>query len=106
MRYNKDGSLGTTFGTNGIVSIDFGGVNRGVEIALDSNGMIIVAGRSGTGSGNDFAVARLFPFYSIISSICRDFTQFPQKLELTLMVDVQCLSRFSLNGECFDSSSI
>ncbi len=61
LRYNSDGSLDTTFDTNGIVAIDFGGDERGVDIALDSIGMIIVAGRSDTGSGNDFSVARLLP---------------------------------------------
>ncbi len=61
IRYNIDGSLDTTFDTNGIAYIDFGGDDRGADIVLDSNGMIIVGGRSDTGSGNDFAAARLLP---------------------------------------------
>ena len=61
IRYSNDGSLDTTFDTNGIAFVDFGGDDRGVDIVLDSNGKIIVAGRSNTGSGNDFATARLMP---------------------------------------------
>ena len=61
LRYNSDSTLDTTFGVNGIATVDFGGDDRGVGIALDSNNMIIVAGRSDSGSGNDFVAARLLP---------------------------------------------
>ena len=46
-RYNTDGSLDTTFGTNGKVMTDFGGVWTGEyanALAIDSSGKIVAAG--------------------------------------------------------------
>ena len=61
IRYSGDDSLDATFSTDGIELVDFGGDDRGIDIALDSNGLVVAAGRSDMGSGNDFAVARLLP---------------------------------------------
>ena len=51
VRYNADGSLDTTFDTDGIVTVtDY----RGVDVALESDGKIVVAGER----GNDFSAMR------------------------------------------------
>jgi len=48
LRYHPDGSLDTTFGNNGIVMTDIGTVDdQAYDIALQSNGKIVVAGRKG-----------------------------------------------------------
>ena len=65
-RYNSDGSLDVTFGTDGKVTTDFGlrtnGVgytNYGRAVATQTDGKIIVAGSSGNGGGeSQFALAR------------------------------------------------
>jgi uncharacterized delta-60 repeat protein len=59
-QYNPDGSLDSTFGTNGLVTTDFNGyVNSvGMSVALQEDGKIIVAGQSYDTNGTDFAVAR------------------------------------------------
>jgi len=55
-RYNNNGSLDNTFGTNGTVTTDFGGTNDYAQaIAIDNNGRIVVAGH---GSYSFFALAR------------------------------------------------
>jgi uncharacterized delta-60 repeat protein len=55
VRYNPDGSLDTTFGTNGQVITDFAGANDSARaIALDNNQKIIVVGMV----NSQFAVAR------------------------------------------------
>jgi len=55
-RYNVDGTLDTTFGTDGIVITDFGfGYNYVSAIALQPDGKVIVAG---TSYNNQFAMAR------------------------------------------------
>jgi len=60
-RYNPDGSLDTTFGTGGGLSIDFfGGDDRAFAVAIQPDGKIVVAGHATTASGGlDFGLARL-----------------------------------------------
>ena len=63
-RFNPDGTLDTTFGSAGLVTIDFDhgtGADQANGVALQSDGSIVVAGTtSGTESNSEtFAVARL-----------------------------------------------
>jgi len=53
-RYNADGSLDTAFGTEGLVTTDFGGDDQGTGVAIQKDGKIVVAGFT----DNDFAIAR------------------------------------------------
>ena len=55
-RYNSDGTLDITFGTNGIVNVS--GINYGVDVTIQPDGKILVAGQSNSNSVT-FAVARL-----------------------------------------------
>jgi uncharacterized delta-60 repeat protein len=62
VRYNSDGTLDGAFGTGGIVSVAFSGgsFDAAHGVVVQADGKIIVAGYStGTGTGNDFALARL-----------------------------------------------
>lgn len=62
-RLNTDGSLDTTFGTNGKVMIDFG-LDQGEdasEIAIDEDGNYVLAGSTYDSPHSDFAVARVLP---------------------------------------------
>ncbi len=55
VRYNPDGSLDTTFGTDGVVTTDFESTyDKANSLVIDSLGKIVVAGES----GNNFALAR------------------------------------------------
>jgi uncharacterized delta-60 repeat protein len=63
VRYNSDGSLDATFGVGGKVTTDFGtegdGSHEGAEdVAIDSNGRIVVVGGTFSPFQRDFAVAR------------------------------------------------
>lgn len=60
VRYSADGSVDTTFGVNGIVTTAPGSGNDELyALALQSDGKLVAAGRSTTGSGTtDLAVAR------------------------------------------------
>ncbi len=53
-RYNSDGSLDLTFGTDGKLTTDFGGSNITYSIVLQADGKIVVAGES----SNDFTLVR------------------------------------------------
>ncbi len=58
-RYNADGSLDTSFSGDGLVTTSFGGTNNyGWDVAVQSDGAIVVAGSSSAGGTLDFAVAR------------------------------------------------
>ncbi len=75
-RYYIDGSLDTTFGTNGIVTTNFGNANRmsyGRSLAIQRDGKIVVGGYTNeinvVGSDN-FIVARFIGDSVPISNIC------------------------------------
>jgi uncharacterized delta-60 repeat protein len=59
VRLQPDGSLDTTFGTNGKVIFDLGGTDdKAAGVALQADGKIVVAGTSNAKGTPDFAVAR------------------------------------------------
>ena len=58
-RYNTDGSLDASFGTNGKVTTDFSNRDdNAYAVAVQSNGKIVAVGRGSNGSNYDFALAR------------------------------------------------
>jgi len=58
VRYNTDGTLDNTFGTGGKLTTDFGSSDDlGYSVALQTDGKIIVAGRSNNGL-DDFGLCR------------------------------------------------
>jgi uncharacterized delta-60 repeat protein len=58
IRYNTDGTLDSTFDSDGIVTTVIGNSSHGYAIAIQSDGKILVAGDSYNGSNFDFALAR------------------------------------------------
>ncbi len=59
VRYNSDGSLDTTFDGDGKLTTAVGtSVDEAQSIAVQSDGKIVVAGRSYTGSNYDFSLVR------------------------------------------------
>ncbi len=66
-RLNTDGTLDTSFGSNGLrtIGIDLGGdlIDRATAVAIQPDGMILVGGSAQNDSENDydFAVVRLTP---------------------------------------------
>lgn len=66
-RYNPDGSLDATFGSNGIVTTDFAiGGDTANALAIQADGKIVAAGIAFIGS-NDFALARYLGEPSILN---------------------------------------
>lgn len=56
VRYNSDGTPDLSFDSDGQITTDFGGNDEGHALALQSDGKIVVAGS--TSSGSDFALVR------------------------------------------------
>lgn len=64
IRYNSDGVLDTSFGGDGIVTLDFGTVDVAIALAIQVDGKIVVAGSTyGVSGASDavFAIARFNP---------------------------------------------
>jgi uncharacterized delta-60 repeat protein len=59
IRYNRDGSLDTGFGTNGAYIYDGGGTDGGYAIAVQSHDKILLAGEYSNGLDGDVIVLRL-----------------------------------------------
>jgi len=58
LRYNSDGTLDSTFGTGGIVRTQIGGSDGARDIALQSDGKIVVTGTTNLNTLSDTYVAR------------------------------------------------
>ncbi len=59
VRYTTNGSLDLTFGTGGIVTTPVGGgFDDAYSVAIQTDGKLVVAGRSRNGTNNDFALVR------------------------------------------------
>jgi uncharacterized delta-60 repeat protein len=65
-RYNSDGTLDTGFGSGGKVMVDFGSSAVVQQLALQSDGKLVLAGQAGSPSG--FGIARLNTNGSLDSS--------------------------------------
>ena len=62
IRYDTCGNLDTTFGVDGVVTVDFGGGNdTAYDVAIQADGMIVVAGETTAVNGitSRFALSRL-----------------------------------------------
>lgn len=57
-RYNTNGSLDATFSGDGKLMTDFGGFDNARGVAIQSNGKIVVSGRTCSAAQCDLAVAR------------------------------------------------
>jgi uncharacterized delta-60 repeat protein len=69
IRYNSDGSLDTSFDTDGKVITPMGlGYSVGYSVTVQTDGKIVVAGVNTDGTGSDFALARYNPDGSLDST--------------------------------------
>jgi uncharacterized delta-60 repeat protein len=60
-RYDADGKLDPSFGGDGRVTTDLGGVEGGRGVAVQPNGRIVVAGSTEAGEEEDVVLARYLP---------------------------------------------
>jgi uncharacterized delta-60 repeat protein len=89
-RYNAVGGLDPTFDSGGKVTTDFGGFDATSALAIQPDGRIVAAGRSGSG---DFALARynadgsLDPTYGSGGKVTTDFGGFDAAFGVALQTD-------------------
>jgi uncharacterized delta-60 repeat protein len=60
-RLKSGGGLDSAFSTDGIVEIDFGGLEIGFALLEQVDGKYVIAGTTTNGANDDFALARLLP---------------------------------------------
>lgn len=93
-RYNSDGTLDTSFGTNGKVTTDFfGGNDNAASMAIQSNGKIILAGVATNNGNQDFAIAR----YNSNGSLDPSFSQ--DGKQTTAFLDTESASSVALQPD-------
>ncbi len=110
-RYNSNGSLDTTFDTDGKVTTDFaGGIDYGWSVAIQTGGQIVVAGQAYNGSNGDFALARYNSDGSVDTTFDTDgkvTTDFWGGADYGQSVAIQADGKiaaagFTINGSTFD----
>jgi uncharacterized delta-60 repeat protein len=89
-RYNANGSLDTSFGSGGKVTTDFGGSDAASAVAIQPDGRIVAAGRSGAGN---VALARyatdgsLDPTFGVGGKVTTDLSGFDAAFGVALLPD-------------------
>jgi uncharacterized delta-60 repeat protein len=103
VRYNADGSLDTTFDSDGIVTTAIGsGDDRAFDVTLQTDGKILVTGRSNNGANNDFALVRYNTDGSLDTSFDTDgklTTDFSSGNDTAYSVTVQADGKILVAGE-------
>jgi uncharacterized delta-60 repeat protein len=106
-RYNSNGSLDTSFGTGGKVTTAMGDRFGASGLAIQSDGKIVAAGSSGTGTGYVFALVR----YNIDGSLDTGFgiggkatTDFGTGLGFLRAVAIQSDGKIVAAGSSYDGT--
>ena len=90
--YTTNGTVDPTFGTGGFVTTDFSGATDDIAyaMALQTDGKLVVAGRTGEYPENDFAVARyssdgqLDQTFGVAGKVVSDFSSIDQAYGVAL----------------------
>ncbi len=106
-RYLPGGNLDTSLDANGLLATDFsGGDDIGRAVALQSDGKIIVAGSSKTGTDVDFALTRYLVNGTLDSSfgvggrVTTDFaSSFDEGYGITIQADEKIIVAGESNGD-------
>ncbi len=102
VRYLEDGSIDSSFGTDGVVSADFGSGFYGYEfLFVDNQNKIVAAGNQDQGSNTFFIVARYLDSGQLDNSFgANGIASIPGGYSMMLLADGSFfLMRFSANDE-------
>ena len=103
----SDGVLDSTFGTGGIVTTNFGGFDKAKDVAIQSDGRIVVVGRTGDQDDNNFVVVRYLPNGSLDPSFSSDgmvITDLSPSHDRATSVAIQDDGKLVVGGSSSDSS--
>lgn len=109
-RYNSDGTPDNSFDLDGRTTTDIGtGNDRGLEMALQTDGKIVVAGASNNGTNEDFALVRYLTNGSLDNSFDGDgkvVTAIGTGNELALAVAVLSDGKILAGGSSYTGTDI
>ena len=109
--YTANGTLDSTFGNGGFMTTDLSGATDDIAYAMtaQSDGKLVVAGRTGEYPQNDFAVARyssdgqLDQTFGVGGKVVSDFSSIDQAYGIALQSNGRIvLAGISFNGANFD----
>src|SRR4030095_2807095 len=109
--YTANGTVDSTFGNGGFMTTDFSGATDDIAYAMttQSDGKLVVAGRTGEYPQNDFAVARyssngqLDQTFGMGGKVVNDFSSIDQAYGIALQSNGRIvLAGISFNGANFD----
>lgn len=106
-RYNSDGSLDTTFDSDGIVTTPIGNSDAARGLVVQSDGKIVVAGESYNGTYVSFALARFNPDGSLDASFGsggRVTTRFGSVNDYAYSLAIQADEKIVVAGRSYDVS--
>ena len=108
VRFNSDGSLDTTFDSDGKKVISMGGDQElAYSVAVQADAKIVISGVSNNGSDNDFTTARLNPNGSFdetfgTNGVVR--TQFGNSNEAAFEIKIQNDNKIVVAGSAFNGT--
>ncbi|MDD2949815.1 MAG: hypothetical protein PHU29_03405, partial [Sulfuricurvum sp.] len=108
VRYNSDGSLDTSFDSDGIVLTAVSDYSAAQSVTVLDNGKIIVAGFSGSGSSSDFAVVRYNSDGSLDTTFSDDgmiITPVGTSADIAYSVVIQSDGKILLGGYATNSTT-
>jgi uncharacterized delta-60 repeat protein len=99
-RFNADGTPDTSFGSFGVVRVDFeGGEDAARSVAQQPDGKLVVAGWATRANDVDFAVVRLLPDGTLDSSFSDDGKQL---VNFAFRPPPQCPPLAGVGGPCLE----
>jgi uncharacterized delta-60 repeat protein len=95
-RFNANGTLDTTFGTNGLASVTLGdgsAMTAANAVAIESDGTIVVGGTAGLSGQSVFALASFSPAGSVVNTVTTNVGAFSSSINaLALQSNGQILA--------------
>ena len=113
--YTVNGTLDSTFGSGGLVTTDFSGGTDDIAyaMAMQSDGKLVVAGRTGEYPQNDLAIARyssdgqLDQTFGVGGKVISDFSDIDQAYGVALQSNGRMvLAGVTFNGANFDFTAV
>jgi len=107
LRYNSNGGLDATFGNNGKYTSNLNGNNAALDLAIQTDGKIVLAGLMDSAGNNFFMVSRILPNGTIDASFGnngRKIIPFNNEESIAYAVAIQGDGKIVVGGYAMDAA--